>query len=113
MVSLTPQGLLIIQIMSKTLEFLEKNQSETSSRWIEKARWRRDNAFWLDYSRAITLKVLKAMEENSVTQLELANRLGCTQQYVSNLLKGSVNMTLETIAKLERVLDIDILKSVL
>ena len=56
---------------------------------------------------------MKAMDDKSVTQVELANRLGCTQQYVSNLLKGSVNMTLETIAKLETVLDIDILKSVL
>ena len=51
------------------------------------------------------------MEEQSVTQIELAKRMGCTQQYVSNLLKGSSNMTLETIARLEKALGIDILRS--
>ena len=53
------------------------------------------------------------MDEHSVTQAELARRMGCTQQYVSNLLKGSSNMTLETIARLEKALDLDILKTAL
>ena len=48
------------------------------------------------------------MDEQSVTQVMLAERMGCTQQYVSNLLKGSSNMTLETIAKLESTLHIDL-----
>lgn len=48
------------------------------------------------------------MDEQSVTQVMLAERMGCTQQYVSNLLKGSSNMTLETIAKLESALHIDL-----
>lgn len=53
------------------------------------------------------------MDEKSVTQVELAKRMGCTQQYVSNLLKGSSNMTLETIARLENALSIDLVKSAL
>ncbi|MBQ9462561.1 MAG: helix-turn-helix transcriptional regulator [Bacteroidales bacterium] len=53
------------------------------------------------------------MDEQSVTQAELAKRMGCTQQYVSNLLKGSSNMTLETIARLENALGIDLVKSAL
>ena len=53
------------------------------------------------------------MDEQSVTQSELARRMGCTQQYVSNLLKGSSNMTLETIARLETALNLDILKTAL
>ena len=53
------------------------------------------------------------MDEQSVTQMELAKRMGCTQQYVSNLLKGSSNMTLETIARLENALSIDLIKSAL
>jgi transcriptional regulator with XRE-family HTH domain len=39
--------------------------------------------------------------------------MGCSQQYVSNLLKGSSNMTLETVARLENALDIDIFKTAL
>ena len=90
---------------------MEAHQSPTPSRWRENAQWRRDNEYWLKYSRYITLHVLQAMQEQSVTQAELAKRMGCTQQYVSNLLKGSSNMTLETIARLELALGIDLVKT--
>ena len=99
--------------MSRAIEFLEAHQSPTPSRWREDAQWRRDNEYWLKYARYITLQVLRAMEEQSITQVELAKRMGCTQQYVSNLLKGSSNMTLETIARLENALCIDLVKSAL
>ena len=99
--------------MSRAIEFLETHQSPTPSHWREDAQWRRDNEYWLRYSRYITLQVLRAMDEQSVTQVELAKRMGCTQQYVSNLLKGSSNMTLETIARLENALNIDLIKSAL
>lgn len=99
--------------MSKAIEFLESHQSGTGARWKENAQWRRDNEFWLIYARHITLQVLRRMDEQSVTQAELARRMGCSQQYVSNLLKGSSNMTLETIARLEIALDLDLLKSAL
>ena len=97
----------------KAIEFLESYQSGAPSKWRADAQWRRENEFWLTYSRHITLKVLRGMDEQSVTQAELARRMGCTQQYVSNLLKGSSNMTLETIARLEIALNLDILKTAL
>ena len=56
---------------------------------------------------------MQAMDEQKVTQSMLASRIGCSQQYVSNLLKGSSNMTLETISKIEDALEIDIVKSAL
>ncbi|MBO4633795.1 MAG: helix-turn-helix transcriptional regulator [Bacteroidales bacterium] len=99
--------------MSRAIEFLEAHQSPTPSRWREDAQWRRDNEYWLKYSRFITLQVMRAMDEQSVTQVELAKRMGCTQQYVSNLLKGSSNMTLETIARLENALNIDLVRTAL
>ena len=96
--------------MSRAIEFLEAHKSPTPSRWREDAQWRRDNEYWLKYARYITLQVLRAMDDQSITQVELAKRMGCTQQYVSNLLKGSSNMTLETIARLENALSIDLVK---
>lgn len=97
--------------MSKAIEFLKSHESPVPSRWREDAEWRRENEPWLKYARHITLQVLQAMDEQSVTQLQLAQALGCSQQYVSNLLKGNSNMTLETIARLELALNLDILKS--
>lgn len=99
--------------MNKTIEFLSSHQSDTPSHWRENAQWRRDNDDWLRYAQFITLQVMKSMDEQGVTQKQLAERIGCTQQYVSNLLKGSTNMTLETIARLEKALNIDIVKSAL
>ena len=99
--------------MSRAIDFLEAHQSSTPSHWRKDAQWRRDNDYWLKYAQQITIQVMRAMDEQSVTQTELAKRIGCTQQYVSNLLKGSSNMTLETIARLEKALNLDILKSTL
>lgn len=97
--------------MNKIIEYLNSHQSDTPSHWREKAQWRRDNEYWLRYAQFITIQVMKSMDEQGVTQKQLAERIGCTQQYVSNLLKGSTNMTLETIARLEKALDIDIVRS--
>ncbi len=46
------------------------------------------------------------MREEGITQTELAERMGCNQQYVSKLLKGCENLTLETIAKIEMALNL-------
>ena len=53
------------------------------------------------------------MDKQSVTQSILAKRMGCSQQYVSNLLKGNSNMTLETISRIETALNIDLIGSAL
>ena len=49
------------------------------------------------------------MKELGITQKELAEQLGCTQQHISVLLGGKANMTLETLAKLEEALSFDLI----
>ena len=39
--------------------------------------------------------------------------MGCSQQYISKVLKGKENLSLETISKIEFALDIDLVKSAL
>ena len=87
----------------KTRQFLEEHQSETPSKWREEAEWRRENRYWLVYSQRIALLLLAYMKKEHLTQAAVAEQMGCTQQYVSKLLKGSENLTIETIAKIERV----------
>ena len=86
-----------------------KNQSDTASKWREDAEYRRRNSRWLLYSAMISLRVKTRMEEVGMTQVVLAEKLGCTQQHISMLLKGKNNMTLETIAKFEEALGFDII----
>lgn len=90
----------------KTLDFLEAHQSETPSTWREEAEWRRDNWSWLRHSQRIAVKVLLHMRQIGLTQKELAERMNCSQQYVSKILKGKENMSLDMLTKLENALDI-------
>ena len=93
----------------KTLEFLEAHKSETPSKWREEAEWRRENALWLRHSQIIAVKVLLRMKQERMTQKMLAEQMNCTQQYVSKILKGTENMSLETLTKLEQALSINLI----
>ena len=92
-----------------TIGFLKSNEQKSTGSFVKEAQFLRDNWLWLKYSYAIALKVRKRMEELEWTQKQLASALGCTQQHISVLLNGKVNMTLETIAKLEQALGFDLI----
>ena len=93
----------------RDLSILESHEVRTA--WREKARGRRENRRWLRYSGYIALAVMKQLESLGMSQKELAERMNCSPQYISKLLKGSENLTLETIAKLEEVLELDLVAS--
>lgn len=46
-----------------------------------------------------------------MTQRALAEKMNCTQQYVSKVLKGRENLSLETLCKIENALGIKILQA--
>jgi transcriptional regulator with XRE-family HTH domain len=93
------------------LSMLEKLEVKTN--WREQAQWRRENRRWLRYSGYIASSVQSRLEELCLNQKELAEKMGCSPQYVSKLLKGSENLTLDTISKLEECLDLDLIRSAL
>lgn len=72
---------------------------------------RRKNRDMLRASGRIALKVRSALRELGMSQKDLADNLGVTPQYVSKLVKGKENFTLDTIVKLQNVLSIEILAS--
>ena len=96
-------------MQKKTIEFLETHQSKSPSSWREEAEWRRDNWSWLQHSQKIAVKVLLKMKQTGLTQKALAERMNCTQQYVSKILKGKENMSLDTISRLEDALGINLI----
>ncbi len=44
-----------------------------------------------------------------MTQKQLAEKMNCSQQYISKILKGKDNLSLETLSKIEDALGIQIL----
>jgi transcriptional regulator with XRE-family HTH domain len=80
--------------------------SSEPSGWLEDARWRLDNRVWLRRSQSIALKILRTLRARMMTQKDLAGIVGVSSQQVSKIVKGRENLTLETIAKLEKALGI-------
>jgi hypothetical protein len=66
---------------------------------------------WMYHSQAIAAIMSDRMEELGMTQRALAEKMNCTQQYVSKVLKGRENLSLETLCKIENALDIKILQA--
>lgn len=97
---------------SEIKDRLSSHKSHTPSRWRERAEERRKNKQWLRYSQHIAMMMLDKMEELHLTQSNVAQRMGCTQQYISRVLKGTENLSIETIFKIEEALGLQILEPV-
>lgn len=94
---------------SKAVKFLEAHQSETPSRFVEEATWRRENASWLRWSRQLAVTLIGYMQDNGMKRADLASKLGVTPQYVSKLLSGTENLSFKSIANIEEKLGISCL----
>lgn len=94
---------------NKLISKLEKFQSETPSNWRKEAEHRVNNRDWLRESKKIAIRMLVKMDSLKMKQGDLARAMGVSQQYVSKILKGNQNLTLETMIKIEEILDIHIL----
>lgn len=92
-----------------TMDILRANEHKSEVGFVSNAQYLKDNWSWLKYSYAIAIKVRRRMKELGITQKELAGRIECTQQHISVLLGGKANMTLETMAKLEKALSFDLI----
>lgn len=91
------------------INWLEQHQPEQPTGWRERAEWRRANRSWIRRSQEIAVLMLDQMSKMHLTQTAVAERMGCTQQYVSKVLKGQENLSLETITKIEEALDLTLL----
>ena len=96
--------------MRKIVERLEKNASPTPSKWREVFEYMDANETWLRYSQHIAMLMLDRMEELEMNQKQLAEKMNCSRQYISKVLKGRENLSLETLAKIENALGISIIK---
>ena len=91
---------------SKAIKFLESHQSETPSRFVEEANWRKENASWLRWSRQLATLLIGYMQDNGMKRADLASKLGVSPQYVSKLLSGTENLSFKSIANIEDKLGI-------
>lgn len=86
------------------------DQSIKDDKWLVEAKERQENEAWLNVSSAIALTILAWLRKNKMTQKELSQKLGYSPQYVNTIVKGSENLTLETIVKIEKILGIKLIE---
>lgn len=92
------------------------NQLEKVFGKIEKSQWQADaearqkERSWKRYSQQIALEVLEHLHKNGISQKTFAAQMGVSAQAVSKWLQGGENFTLETISKLEDVLEFDLIE---
>ena len=95
--------------METTVKKLRQLSSPTSTQWHKEAEFRLENKSWLRYSQHIALLIQDKMNNMNLTQKDLAAQMSVSQQYISKILKGQENFSLETLAKIEDILHINIL----
>ncbi|MFM9839199.1 MAG: helix-turn-helix transcriptional regulator [Cyclobacteriaceae bacterium] len=88
---------------------LKKFESKDASGWAKKAEWRSSNESWLDASFRIAVEILEALRVQKMTQKDLAEKVGVSAQQINKIVKGTENLTLETIYKIEEALGIKLM----
>lgn len=89
--------------MQKTIESNTWNIVEGNSAWI--ARQDADDASRRDYERErlvawVMAGISDLMERESLSKADLARKLGCSRAHITQLLSGSRNATLHSVADL-------------
>lgn len=87
---------------------LKKTKNKSS--WFEQAKYRVANRKWLNYSSEIAMRILAITKENKdLNQIRLAELMDVSPQYVSKIVQGNENLSLESIAKLSSVLGVELI----
>lgn len=89
----------------KFLELVSKEQTNTIDRIKERIKNRKS----LRESQEIAIRILKKLEEPGWSQRRLAREMSVSPQQITKIVKGKENLTLETIVKLQEILNIPIL----
>lgn len=59
---------------------------------------------WRELAASIAVTVLTYLRQHEMTKQQLAEKMGVKPQYISRVVKGKANLTLDTIVKLEKAL---------
>ena len=95
--------------MGKSLDRLKELAAGNTSSWLEEANWYRQNSGWLKRSSKIAFRILSELDNKGMSQKDLALRMDVSPQYVSKIVKGKENLSLETIWKIEEALGITLI----
>jgi DNA-binding XRE family transcriptional regulator len=85
--------------------------NDTDTEIFVEAKYRIENHYWLKESKRIAFKILSKLKELGMTQKQLAEMMQVSPQQINKWVKGNEKFSLDTLLKLQEVLDIPILAS--
>ena len=83
--------------------------SDEKTNIFEEIAYRKKNRYVLRESKRIATKVLLQLELLGWSKRDLANKMEVSARQISKIVRGSENLTLSTIVKLQEVLNIKLL----
>ncbi len=90
--------------MKCNLEKLQKLAQPLPENERQQMEYQIENRDWLLLSVKLAMKIRSLMTAESISQSELARRMGVTPAQVTKILSGQENLGLKTIAKVEAAL---------
>lgn len=87
------------------------NIAEVDNSWLNDVIYHEQNQEWLDYSAKIAVLILRILRENKEkgrfpsSQKELAEVMKVSPQQINKYIRGTENLTLETILRISQVLN--------
>ncbi len=91
------------------------SKEPASEKIVKNILFYEENKEWLDRSANIAIKILSTLRHNRkenrfpTTQKDLAEIMNITPQQVNKMVKGTENLTLETISRVEKALHIQLI----
>ena len=89
--------------------------SEVDNSWMDDVLFYEQNKEWLDRSAKIAVKILRKLRENRLdgkfpsSQKDLAEIMNVSPQQINKIVKGTENLTLETISRIEEAIAIKLM----
>lgn len=93
-----------------TIKFNELISNEKSN-WIQDANFRIKNDYWLKISQKVALKILRVIREQNTSKELLSDKTDIPMEILDTMLKGEYNYSIEEIGRIEKTLNINILKT--
>ncbi|WP_440064845.1 helix-turn-helix domain-containing protein [Pseudomonas syringae] len=63
-------------------------------------------SYWLESAKQdFMISIHAIMSKENISKAALAEKIGCSPAYISKILKGDANFTIETMVKISRALD--------
>ncbi|MFM6994387.1 MAG: transcriptional regulator [Sediminibacterium sp.] len=91
----------------KLLPFVSSEHTKT----YQEMKNRSTGRAHISHSQAIALLVLNKLDELGWSQKELALRMGVSPQQVAKIVRGTENLTLESLVKIQFALGVQIINS--